>query len=176
MPVLTYTAVDCRCRQVRLLRPCAKVITGCAEAQSHSTCRVACHRAASGSYTFNALSLQSTVYEYPYWLTGVIVFAVTSELSGCSASLHLWHRPRILPCLCLICHLHHIPGTDFRQNFKNHGLANSDPRGQIWPPSSVNPARGSVSVLTLNPARVLPPNAPKDERLFSCRAGLRDLL
>jgi len=33
---------------------------------------------------------------------------------------------------------------------------------------SVNPARGGLSVLALNPALMLPPNALKDERLFSC--------
>jgi len=37
----------------------------------------------------------------------------------------------------------------------------------MWPASSVDPAHIISSVLVLNPARVLPPNALKDEQLFS---------
>jgi len=48
------------------------------------------------------------------------------------------------------------------------GVGKVRPAGQIRPTSSVNPARGGSSVLTLNPPLVLPPNAPKDEGLFSC--------
>jgi len=46
------------------------------------------------------------------------------------------------------------------------------PAGQIQPMSSANLAHCSSSVLTLNLAHVLPPNARKHERLrlFSCRA------
>ena len=44
------------------------------------------------------------------------------------------------------------------------------PAGQIQPASSVYLAHGGSSVLALNPARVLPPNALKDEWLFTCRA------
>jgi len=51
--------------------------------------------------------------------------------------------------------------------------------GKVRPTSFVNPARVGSSLLTINPACIriykyftlacmLPPNAPKDERLFSC--------
>jgi len=43
---------------------------------------------------------------------------------------------------------------------------------RIWPASSVDLARRSSSVLTLDLARVLMSNEPKDERLLSCRVEI----
>jgi len=51
------------------------------------------------------------------------------------------------------------------------GVGKVRPAGEIWPMSSINPARSGSIILTLNLARVLPPNAPKDEWLFSCWEG-----
>jgi len=51
------------------------------------------------------------------------------------------------------------------------GIGKVRPAGLIRPVSSVNLACSGSSVLTLNSADVLPPNEPKDERLFSRRAG-----
>jgi len=63
------------------------------------------------------------------------------------------------------------------KTYHNRGRA-----GQIQPASSVDPAcdvlrqqGGSSSVLTLNPAHVLPPNALRDEQLFSCQVGFDGL-
>jgi len=52
--------------------------------------------------------------------------------------------------------------------FFTAGVEKVWPVGQIRLASSVDSARGCSSVLTLNPACVLPPNALKDKRLFLC--------
>jgi len=46
------------------------------------------------------------------------------------------------------------------------GVGKVRPAGYIRPVNSVDPARGGSSVSTLNPARVLLPNAPKDVIVF----------
>jgi len=51
----------------------------------------------------------------------------------------------------------------------NAGVGKVRPAGQIRPASSVDPARGAPSVVTLWPARIVPPSAPEDKRLFSRR-------
>ena len=43
--------------------------------------------------------------------------------------------------------------------------------GKVRPAIYIHPARGSSSVLTLNPAHLLPSNAPKDERSLHAKRG-----
>ena len=63
------------------------------------------------------------------------------------------------------------PSHNYRDAVTSSGVGKVRPTGQIRPTSSVDPARDGLSVLTLNPAHVLPRNAPKGRRLFSWLAG-----
>jgi len=66
------------------------------------------------------------------------------------------------------CHLHdqnHITSSPGVGRVRLAG------QSQPWPASSTDPACDGLSVLTLNPDCALPPNALKDEQLFSRQTG-----